>query len=108
MNHKPGSVTLSCHLSWTGLTAVLFAAYPQHWTGRPAAAWLCSWWGLQVNTVASIKVGSYPTISPLPSHIIIWSGCMLSVALSVPAGLTARPGCYPASCPAEPGLSSQL
>jgi len=33
-------------------------------------------------------------------------GCMLSVALSVLTGLAARPGCYPASCPAEPGLSS--
>jgi len=33
-------------------------------------------------------------------------GCMLSVALSVLAGLAAKPGCYPASCPAEPGLSS--
>jgi len=38
MNHKPGSVTLNCHLSWNGLTTVLLAAYPQHWTGRPAAA----------------------------------------------------------------------
>ena len=53
MNHKPGSVTKSyklfvleyklqdfsdCHLSWTGFTADLLAVYPQHWTGRPAAA----------------------------------------------------------------------
>ena len=61
MNHKPGSVTKNlrflvlefcfaklqdrlvkaisdCHLSWTGLTDGLRAVYPQHWTGRPAAA----------------------------------------------------------------------
>jgi len=69
MNHKPGSVTKTlgfgvgdsfgnsrieplwglfsdCHLSWAGLATGLQAAYPRHWTGRPAAAWLCSWRGL--------------------------------------------------------------
>ena len=63
MNHKPGSVAnltvgvgvsrnkssrklqdwlgkaiSDCHLSWDSLAAGLLAVYPQHWTGRPAAA----------------------------------------------------------------------
>jgi len=79
MNHKPGSVAkgrgpfADCHLSWAGLAAGLCAAYPRHWTGRPAAAWLCSWWGLPwyyctYNAVTGAAVGSYPAFSPLPGR----------------------------------------
>jgi len=71
--------------------------------------------------VAIRAVGSYPAFSPLPPLIthqitaesFTWlhfqnerfsGGGIFSVALS----LTGKPatGCYPAPCPAEPGLSS--
>lgn len=48
--------------------------------------------------VASYAVGFYPTISPLPENRrYIFCGAFYSVT---------APGCYPASCPMEPGLSS--
>ncbi len=48
--------------------------------------------------VASGAVGSYPTISPLPENRrYFFCGALYSVT---------APGCYPASCPMEPGLSS--
>ena len=88
----------------------------------------------QAGIVTNTAVGSYPAISPLPCHLkyrsirynirlhryFKWQGGIFSVALSVLPAKTAlrickadpihtlavRPGCYPASCPAEPGLSS--
>ena len=45
-------------------------------------------------------VSSYLTLSPLPSHV---EGGLLSAALAVGY----PPGCYPASCPVEFGLSSR-
>ena len=50
------------------------------------------------DDVATIAVGSYPTISPLPRmRRYLFCGTLCSVT---------APGCYPASCPVEPGLSS--
>lgn len=46
-------------------------------------------------------VGSYPTVSPLPGRRTCRAVCFLW-----PCPTIARPGGYPASCPAEPGLSS--
>ena len=55
-------------------------------------------------------VGSYPTFSPSPLPASADSGSMFSVALSVgmssSSELLTPPGNYPASCSAEPGLSS--
>jgi len=50
-------------------------------------------------TVAGNEVGSYPAFSPLPFQAV----CFLRRCLSP---VSRKPGNYPASCPAEPGLSS--
>ena len=55
-------------------------------------------------------VGSYPAFSPFLMHGLPGISGMFSVALSVdahlPIGRLTPPGNYPASCSAEPGLSS--
>jgi hypothetical protein len=52
-------------------------------------------------------VGSYPTISPLPSFAKASEGGILSVALAFPRRMVRGiPLCNGTSCPAESGLSS--
>ena len=64
----------------------------------------CSGWGLPGRKVALSPVSSYLAISPLPGRrrftarqAVCFCGTFLEVAFT---------GRYPASCPAEPGLSS--
>ena len=72
---------------------------------RPGALsspiWPCSGRGLHGRTVTRSPVGSYPTISPLSRQV--GAVCFCCTFRRV-----APPGCYPASCPVEPGLSSPI
>jgi len=54
--------------------------------------------------ITAAAVRSYRTFSPLPRPC--GRGGMFSVALSVGRAWTRPPGCYPAHCSAEFGLSS--
>ena len=117
MNHKPGSVTknrgllLDCHLSWTGLAAEHYmlaaSVQPTRSIGR-AALLLLDFAPDEVCLPDCYQCcgGLLPHHFTFAEQFLELQGCMLSVALSVLTGLAARPGCYPASCPAEPGLSS--
>ena len=116
MNRKPGSV-YDRHLSRKAVSGLFRAAYPRLADGPPTRCLALLLTRLAVfrprapqpaersrnlsDDVAAAEVGSYPTVSPLPGE----PGGLLSVALSVPS--RPRPGSYPASCPAEPGLSSR-
>ena len=59
--------------------------------------WSCSGWVLLSRLVTQPLVSSYLTISPLPRRAVCFCGTFRRVA---------PPGCYPASCPVELGLSS--
>ena len=60
----------------------------------------CSRRGLPGTAVTCCPVGSYPTISPLPGTGTGRSALCCTFLWLAPTGR------YPASCPAEPGLSS--
>ena len=78
------------------------------------ACWFSTFVEKQLRYCCQYRGGLLPhpfTLTFVLAHQI-WrsqnSGGILSVALSVPSPdfPGAEPGCYPASCPAEPGLSS--
>ena len=133
MNHKPGSVW---NRPWAAPSAIcLGPALRTASGGTPGNLPALDQWAIgtkarafvapldfapdeacQANAVTGIAGGSYPAGSPL------WEGprpfftvCFLLRCLSG-KGISSRgkpqsdpyfpPGCYPASCPAEPGLSS--
>ena len=89
------------HLSSTCITACLKRSVPG---GQRAASALpirsCSRRGLPGTAVTCCPVGSYPTISPLPGTGTGRSDLCCTFLWLAPTGR------YPASCPAEPGLSS--
>jgi hypothetical protein len=77
--------------------------------------WSCSGWGLPSRPVTRPLVRSYRTISPLPGAARASRGCYPSEAQCRSPGRcgfcgtfrrVAPPGCYPAPCPVELGLSS--
>ena len=70
---------------------------------RLVPAWPCSCWGLPGRRITAAPVVSYTTISPLPSRAVYFCGPIRQVLPKNP-----RPGCYPAACPVECGLSSTL
>ena len=116
MNHKPGSVYVvsctdygnqrRCHLSGPLLTEQINAVYPRHKRAVPPLFDFAPDEACRAETVADSAVGSYPTFSPLPAcnH----AGVAVCFLLRLLSGAMLPPGCYPASCPAEPGLSSPL
>ena len=61
----------------------------------------CSGWGLHGQPVTRLPVSSYLTISPLPR--LLGAVCFCCTFRRV-----TPPGCYPASCPEELGLSSPI
>jgi hypothetical protein len=58
----------------------------------------------RAEAVTDFAVGSYSTVSPLPDAMLSRSGGSLFCGTFLEVSLTGR---YPASCPAEPGLSSR-
>ncbi len=97
---KPGSVVDS-HFSRTRIAACLKRSVPG---GRRAASYLpirsCSRRGLPGTAVACRPVSSCLTLSPLPGAETGRSALCCTFLWLAPTGR------YPASCPAEPGLSS--
>src|SRR5437867_6983522 len=103
------------HLSGSRVAAALVQPTREHRAGHPLPAWPCSGWGLPSRPVARPLVSSYLTVSPLP---LLRPSPRGTEAARTPGseavgGLSlwhfprvAPPGCYPASCPVESGLSS--
>ena len=120
MNHKPGSVakSLSLWLSAIYLGPALrtvSSSLPAALDGPPCCCLTLLLMRFAFSRhVATAEVGSYPAISPFPP--------LANAASNLPVSQKRRytfcctfcrkavagppPGCYPASCPAEPGLSS--
>ena len=104
--YKPGSVSLAGGRSfiWEARLPVSSSGLPGTYNGAGYASspiWPCTGWGLQCPGCR------HPGGGLLPRHFNLTpenGGGMFSVALS----LTGEPvtGCYPAPCPAVPGLSS--
>ena len=113
VTHKPGSVyvvqSLARHLAIIPLESTLpkiSSSLPRDTDGPSLSVPIRGLAPDGVCLAALVTegaVGSYPTVSPFPFQfsLVRWSilcGTVLEVAST---------GCYPASCPMEPGLSSK-
>lgn len=103
---KPGSV-VGDHLSGMGVTTTPLADYDAR-TGRRllsclSAHHLAPKWGLPSRRLSAPLVSSYLTVAslPVPAKPAIGGLHFCGTVLVV-----AHTGRYPATCPAEPGLSS--
>ena len=97
---KPSSV-IGGHLSRPIVTGG-FKRNPESLTGRLKRSFVsCCGWGLHRGRVARPRVSSYLTFPPL--HIRRYA---VSLCCTFPG--VAPAGRYPASCPAQLGLSSHL
>jgi len=111
-----------CHLSWSSVAGTFHCSLPVFnqrtiggvWTFGSNSkevdvvnlptAWLCSWWVLAVPAaLPPLRWALTPPFHPFPA-IARWFAFCCAVCRKTISRFS--PGRYPASCPAEPGLSS--
>ena len=102
VRHKPGSVSDN-HLSWPTVTDRLMRPTSRTATGRRflCPAWSCSEWGLHGKYVTIFSCELLPHNFNLTTALPVSAECF---CCTFP--IVTYAGRYPASCPAEPGLSS--